>query len=274
MGRARDLIDKFGKDEDAFLKSQFLAPVGRGATVRVRIAGIGCELTVKATEEGIALLRPRSHREAEVVRPATRAEVKKYLDLFPRARVVVTYLHGGTWLGVPAAAPAKGIQLSGWVPIALGKELRLFQTAVVRFDGAIFLLESTERPAESQYLRDELRKGTPEDGIRRKGITEPERGAYWFQLELQKEMAKSVDERRLEKALQKAGAELKDYREKDGTFTVNWTVDGRPHTSIVAKSDLTVISSGICLSDRDADFDLTSLVGVMRQAHEEGHDID
>jgi hypothetical protein len=227
---------------------------------------------VQASEEGIALLRPRSHREAEVVRPATRGELKKYLDLFPRARVVVTYRHGDTWLGVPAAAPAKGVALEGWVPIALGKELRLFQTAVVRFDGALFLLESTERPAEAQYLRDELKKGTPEDGLRKKGLTQPERGAYGFQLDLQKELARSPDERRLEKALQKAGAELKDFREKDGTFTVNWRVDGRPYTSIVSKTDLTVISSGICLSDRDQDFDLTSLVSVMRQHHEEGHD--
>lgn len=273
MAGAGDLIDRFGREEDAFLRTQFLAPVGRGAAVRVRIAGIVCELAVPAAEEGIALLRPRSHREAEVVRPATRTEVKKYLDLFPRARIVVTYLHGGTWLGIPAAAPAKGIRVEGWVPIALGKELRLFQTAVVRFDGALFLLESTERPAEAQYLRDELRKGTPETGLARKGLTPPERGAYAFQQELEKERSKSAEERRLEQALKTAGAELQDFREKDGAFTVNWKVDGRPYTSIVARSDLTVISSGVCLSDQDSDFDLTSLVGVMRQHHEEGHDV-
>lgn len=274
MSRARDLIDKFGREEDAFLKTQFLAPVGRGAAVRVRIAGMVCELAVKAAEEGIALLRPRSHREAEVVRPATRSEVKKYLDLFPRARVVVTYRHGDTWLGIPAAAPEKGITLSGWVPIAFGKELKVFQTAVVRFDGSLFLLESTERPAESAYLREELRKGTPAEELRRKGVTEPERGAYWFQLELQKEESKSADERRLEQALKMAGAELTGFHEKDGHFTVGWKVDGRAYTSLVAKGDLTVVSSGICLSERDRDFDLTSLVGVMRQHHEEGRDDD
>jgi hypothetical protein len=272
MGRARDLIDKFGREEGDFLKTEFLAPVGRGATVRVRIAGMVCELAVKSAEEGIAHLRPRSHREAEVVRPATRTEVKKYLDLFPRARVVVTYLHGGTWLGIAAAAPAKGIDVQGWVPIALGKELRLFQTAVVRFDSALFLLESTERPAEAQYLRDELRKATPVDALKRKGLTEPERRAYAFQLDVQEEMAKSADHRRLERSLKMAGAELQDFHEKDGTFTVSWKVDGRPYRSIVAKNDLTVISSGICLSDQDSDFDLTSLVSVMRQHHEEGHD--
>ena len=34
---------------------------------------------------------------------------------------------------------------------------------------------------------------------------------------------------------------------------------------IVSKRDLTVISSGICLSDRDRDFDLQSLVGVIEK---------
>ena len=272
--RAKDLIDRFGRDEDAFLRTEFLAPVGRGSTVRVRISGIACELSVPAAEEGIALLRPRSHREAEVVRPATRAEVKKYLDLFPRARLVVAYLHGGTWLGLPAATPGKGIKVEGWAPISLGRDLRLFQTAVVRFDGAHFLLESTERPAEASVLRDELKKGTPADALTRKGITPMERGAYAFQLQLQEELAKSAEERRLERALRTAGAELRDFREKDGTFTVTWRVDGREVVSIVTKDDLTVVSSGICLSGRDRDFDLTSLVGVLRQHHHEGDDDD
>jgi hypothetical protein len=36
-------------------------------------------------------------------------------------------------------------------------------------------------------------------------------------------------------------------------------------TSAIAKTDLTVVSSGICLSGRVRDFDLQSLVGVMEQ---------
>ena len=38
---------------------------------------------------------------------------------------------------------------------------------------------------------------------------------------------------------------------------------GQRHTSAIGKGDLTVISSGICLSGRARDFDLQSLVGVM-----------
>ena len=264
---ARDLIDRFGREEDAFLQAEFLAPVTRGAKVRVRIAGIVCELAVASPVEGIAVLRPRSHREAEVLREATKAEAKRYLSLFPRARLVATFKHGATWLGTPAGAPQKGIRVEGLVPIAFAPSLQPFQTAVVRFDGAMFLLESTERPAEAAFLRGELAKGTEEPA--RKGLTDFERRAYAAALRLKLEMEKSEEERRLEGALKAAGAELDGFAERHGAFTVRWRVDGVTYTSIVTKGDFTVVSSGICLSGRDRDFDLTSLVSVMREHHRE-----
>ena len=53
---------------------------------------------------------------------------------------------------------------------------------------------------------------------------------------------------------------------KGDYWTVDWTTaDGVRHSSAIAKADLTVVSSGICLSRRDRDFDLQSLVGVMEQ---------
>ncbi|HVR84471.1 MAG TPA: hypothetical protein VMU54_09180 [Planctomycetota bacterium] len=272
--RARDLIDRFGREEDAFLRAEFLAPVSPGAKVRVRIAGMVCELSVPGAAEGLFLLKPRSVREAQIVRPAGRAEAKRYLDLFPRARLIAAFRHGRTWLGLPAAAPAKGIRIEGWVPISLAADLRLFQTAVVRFDGGLFLLESTERPAEAAFLRDELRKGTPPDKLVRRALRASERQAYAVQLEFQKEMAKSVDERRIERALKVAGAEFLGFRESHGTFVVTWRVEGQLHESVISRDDLTVVSSGVCLSGRDRDFDLTSLVGVMRQRAREGHDDD
>jgi hypothetical protein len=47
---------------------------------------------------------------------------------------------------------------------------------------------------------------------------------------------------------------------------VDWrTSKGDLHTSAIAKGDLTVVSSGICLSGEDRKFDLTSLVKVIEK---------
>ncbi len=74
------------------------------------------------------------------------------------------------------------------------------------------------------------------------------------------------DEKRLRKALQTGGGELYQFQDRGDYWTVAWTTKDRTcHTSAIVKTDLTVISSGICLSGRDRDFDLQSLVGVMER---------
>jgi hypothetical protein len=67
-------------------------------------------------------------------------------------------------------------------------------------------------------------------------------------------------------ALEHAGAELKNYVERHDVYTVTYEVDGQWHVSAVAKKDLSVQVAGICLSGEDQNFDLQSLVGVIREA--------
>jgi hypothetical protein len=72
------------------------------------------------------------------------------------------------------------------------------------------------------------------------------------------------DEERLREALRVGGGDLRTFNDRGQYWLVEWTTaDGERHTSAIAKGDLTVISSGICLSGRDRDFDLQSLVGVI-----------
>jgi hypothetical protein len=80
-------------------------------------------------------------------------------------------------------------------------------------------------------------------------------------------------ERRLRRALAKADATLLGYSETtnpDGTpagIVVEWSDrGGRQRYRSVLDPGLDVVSSGICLSGRDGDFDLTSLVSVMAAA--------
>ena len=72
------------------------------------------------------------------------------------------------------------------------------------------------------------------------------------------------EERRLRDALHMGGGELRDFRDRGDFWQVEWTTrNGEHHTSAISKNDLTVISSGICLSGGDRNFDLQSLVGVI-----------
>jgi len=72
------------------------------------------------------------------------------------------------------------------------------------------------------------------------------------------------DEGRLRDALHMGGGELREFRDRGEFWQVEWTTrNGERHTSAISKGDLTVISSGICLSGYDRNFDLQSLVGVI-----------
>ena len=72
------------------------------------------------------------------------------------------------------------------------------------------------------------------------------------------------DERPLRDALHMGGGELREFRDRGEFWQVEWmTCNGDRHTSAISKGDLTVISSGICLSGYDRNFDLQSLVGVI-----------
>lgn len=80
-------------------------------------------------------------------------------------------------------------------------------------------------------------------------------------------------EQHLRHALAKADAVLHSYSQitnTDGTpghLVVEWSEQGQRHRyRSTIDPHLNVVSSGICLSDRDRDFDLTSLVSVMTDA--------
>jgi hypothetical protein len=108
--------------------------------------------------------------------------------------------------------------------------------------------------------------GLPRDGQARRDAGHREQAVGFL------DVAMSL-EQRLRRALARADAELHSFSEApahDGEpahLVVEWSRQGQRYRyrSVVAKN-LTVIASGICLSGRDDDFDLTSLVSVMADA--------
>ena len=301
------LLNRLAAAEDAFLDREFLAPALRGGVVRVRIAGVLCKIRISPRDfTGWGVFRPTSHTEAKLARRASLAERRGYLELFPMIRLVVCRRAGNTWFGSAASFGDGRVRIEGMAPLRLADEVQLFDCVRTRYDGSQFWfdeLDTRHDPAASTYLRAELQQQTPPEDLARTGLTAEERAAYelnFWESIAPDDAAEDQDDhdrarrnpphrrrsrrprpgeqppetdpvrRRLRESLSHGGAQLVDYLERDDSFRVRYTVQGRPYTSSVDKNDLTVQMAGICLSGEDHKFDLSSLVGVLREGSDEG----
>lgn len=266
-----DILNRLEAAENDFLQRDVLAPVLPGRDVIVRIAGIICTLTVTGKRfTGWAVLRPQSLKTAALVRPATLAEVAAYLKLFPALRLIVVAREGRQWFALPASQGGKGIQLSGAAPVLLAEAgIQPFETVVARFDGHFFWYERRDNrrnPALATYLRAALDAGMPTADLRKSGLSPEERAAYDWARALVAEAERAGVTGRLAAALAHAGGRLIAFTEREDSYTVAYMVGDERAVSTVHKGDLSVLTAGICLSGQDERFDLTSMVGVMREA--------
>jgi hypothetical protein len=314
-----DLLDKMESAEDAFLETEFLAPLLPGGQVRVRIAGVVCTLRVTGRRQaGWAILKPMSMDRARVVDEPSLRQIRDYLALFPAVRLLLVARAEQGWLALPAHRGDSRFQIEGLVRVHLVTGAEPLQRVVARFDGALFWFQEVDRrrsPAIAAYLREALDAGTRPEDLHRPTLTAEERDAYGLAqrgteallrdqarqrqedderrdpLEeardaIQDERAQRRDavrdeqarrqeaihrdqvSRRLAEALAHGGAELASYIEQEDAYSVAYTVDGQRHRSTVRKDNLTVLSAGICLEGGDRNFDLQSLVGVLREGRQ------
>jgi hypothetical protein len=115
-------------------------------------------------------------------------------------------------------------------------------------------------------LRQAFNDQTEVKDVRKPGLSAEERAAYAWAWKLLEEARRSKVEVQLADALTHAGGHLSSFIEREEVYTITYEVDGRRHVSTVRKNDLTVLTAGICLAGQDQRFDLTSLVGVLREA--------
>lgn len=272
-------LDRLAEAERAFLGNEFLAPVLRGQGVQVRIAGVRCRLAVEPADfDGFGVFRPASHVLARLVRPARMAERRAYLDLFPSiGLILVTNTKADGWLALPASRGDRRVQFDGAVPVRLVEDAEPLESIRARFDGMQFWFDEIDPRAEAGaggYMRQSLAAMLDPRQLERPGLTAEQREAYAAlhaaRLRRQMQDARAAGERRLRAALDHAAASLDDFIERGDVYTVTYAVDGRRHTSVVNRRDLSIHTAGICLSGEDAVFDLTSLVGVLREADDLG----
>lgn len=267
-------FSKLAAEEEKFFKETFLCPVVRNVPLRVKLSGITMTLRITSPKtrvnfEGWGVFRPTSVTEACFVREATLAEYSTYLNLFPQIRLITCgRTEDGKWLAMNANANDSRFQITGLVPLQLAGDRQLFETVRVRFDGKSFWLEAADSSASlrnAAYLRNALVEEKDSDAIEASGLTKEERQAYAIAYLRQIESKKDRNEERIKLAIERAGAEYRSYVERGDTYTVEYTVDGERHQSVVNKDTLDVQSAGICLSGGDRTFDLQSLVGVIKE---------
>ena len=266
-------LAKLAAAEEQFLHTQFLAPMAGGQSVQVRIEGVRCSMKISPRDfAGWGVFRPQDMQQAALVRAATFAERQRYLELFPSIPLILCLQYGPDCRALPASRGDSRISTAGLLPVRLLEDAQTFDTIRARFDGAQFWFDAVDArsdPAIAGYLRESLAHKREPAQVARPGLTAEQADAYAIVIAIRQqeeiERARHTGEGRLKEALTHAGAALRDFAELGDAYRVSFEVDGRRHTSVVRKGDLSVQAAGICLSGEDAKFDLHSLVSVIRE---------
>ena len=274
MTNINKLINQIAIAQSNLQTTQFLAPCVKGGKVRTRVAGMIYTFTPKPSKfEGWGIFQPVDEKTAKVIESADLPQIAEYLQQFPQIRLRLAHqIQKQTWLAYPVNEADMRQRWKMVKPIAvhLVTEGNIFEQIIARWHGQSCWFEDIDRradPAVSEILQSAIKQLIPVDELQFKGMTPEIRTVYELATQrVEGFYQPQQDEKRLRKALQMGGGKLQQYNDRGDYWTVDWTTaDGVRHSSAIAKSDLTVMSSGICLSGRDRDFDLQSLVGVIEQ---------
>jgi hypothetical protein len=270
------IVSKLARQEKELHNSSFIAPYVGGGKVRLRLEGIIYELEVGDCPDGWAIMQVIGDGKARFLQRAPLPAVKKYLQLLPRLRLILVDRFDTRWWALAALSGGQKIEISGPVPVYLAETATSFDTVYCRFDGASFWFDSIDRrrdPAIARQLRQAIARDVPPEMLNCKGMLPSELLAYkmlWFEKH-KGEKAKADIKTRISSALEHAGASLESFWYTDGNkrASARFQVDGNTHVVEFDPHDLSIVSSGICLSGEDSKFDLSSLVGVLREAERE-----
>lgn len=278
-----DLIATLASEEKRTLGTAFLAPSVPGGSVRTRVAGMIYSFRREPQGfEGWGIFVAESATHARLEEEADPMMIDAYLRLFPRFRLRLAFkLRGRSWLAYPANESDMRQRFGGVAPVVvhLVERVGAFESVVARWDGAAWWFEELDRAADpiiAAEMRSALRAKVSGAELRIKGLTPEMRAAYEIAAGRRDAHAANRtrdrmrgDEGLLRGALERAGARLRSFHDQGELWLVEWsTADSAQHTTAVAKGDLTVVGAGICLSGRDRDFDLQSLVGVVEDRPE------
>lgn len=274
MSNLHKLLNQLASTEAQLLETQFLSPCVNGGKICTKVSGLVYTFTPQPQHfEGWGIFRPLNGRTATLVDVADLSQIASYLQHLPAIRLRLAYrLQNQSWLAYPVneADMQQRFAKVKPVPVHLVTEGSAFEQILARWNRGFCWFEEVDRRDElaiAEALDAALTNLTPADSLRFKGLTPEMRSLYELVTQQRAEFSQpQQDERRLRQALHLGGGMLHHFHDRGDYWTVDWTTsDGVRHSSAIAKTDLTVVSAGICLSGYDQEFDLQSLVGVVEQ---------
>ncbi len=266
------LLNQVSASETQLRLTQFLAPCVKAGRVRTRVNHLVYTFLPQPKNfAGWGIFQPVNERYAEVIEEANLAQISKYLQQFKALRLRLAYqLKHQTWLAYPSNEGDMKQRFNNVKPVVvhLVTEGVSFEQIIARWDGSAWWFEDLDRRADLSAIEalQTAFKGLvfPQD-LRFSGMTPELRTVYELVTQNREEFSQqNQDEKRLKTALNFAGGTLEQFYDQGEYWTVQWTTrTGEQHSSAISKQDLTVIGAGICLSGRDQEFDLQSLVAVV-----------
>jgi hypothetical protein len=272
--KALSIIDKLASKQEEESASTFVAPCVHRGRISVSMGGVNMSLRPSDSAfEGWGVFRLRkSTNLADLEREAGRREIAPYLSRLPMCRFRLCFQGlDKTWAGLPYHRGPFESKFGPFKPVALhlvGEQAR-FDLVKARFDGTSWWFEGTDRidiPAVRRAMCESYDSGKLRQVA---GIRPEDEEAFKLAVSPVPVLGIScppTDEERIKRALTRGGGKMLSFVDRGDFWNVVWTSpSGRRSTSSIMKSDMTVMASGMCLSGRDKDFDLQTLVDVVEK---------
>ncbi len=259
------ILDRYLAQESDLLGQTILAPVLPRGRVATKLSS-GAIYTFRVSNyTGWGVFQPRNAQQLEVLRDAQQWERLMYLRVLPALRcILVSPLQYGSWLAVPwSLSDAKQKKLPEAFSVHHVLQGQTFDRIVARWDGQTAWWESCDGRDPEPWDAVDARADLQELRLPALTLTPEQRIAYLLQLEREKESRVTKEERTMRTELSHLGAQLTGFEQYGSGYIVRFTDKGERH-EVRVNAGLGVTSAGICLSGRDSDFDLASIVSVMR----------
>lgn len=278
MNNIYDIFDEIQEKKDDFLHSTFVSPILHHNFVLVKINGLIYKFKVKNSENGWFLLSPISKNSAKIERELKYFEKDEYLSLFPKVYFISLYAKDDILYSYPRGNADVRYGARNITPVLL-PDLDVVDNLDViqaRFDGLNYWFEDVDfnsDPIKAEFLRGKISSFAEIEEVRFQGLTPFDKEAYSIVLDINKDNNKDFTEIMLKRMIEGVdGSKFINYIENQSQFRVRYAIDGvEQPVALVSKDDFNVISAGICLTN-EGEFDLKSLVTVMKERQSLGGD--